>query len=107
MLSVSYTHLLYKDNWIGKRATEAANSIARERNLVQSKDIGKANRLSLIHIFNLVHMVFDFNTFQPSLGKLDKTIYDTLFVRTEIVFGTCPSVSYTHLDVYKRQHVHI
>ena len=22
----------YKDNWIGKRATEAANSIARERN---------------------------------------------------------------------------
>ncbi|MCS2407672.1 hypothetical protein NXY31_27580 (plasmid) [Bacteroides salyersiae] len=35
---------LYKDNWIGKRATEAANGIARERNFVQSKDIGKANR---------------------------------------------------------------
>ncbi|MCS3233639.1 hypothetical protein NXU96_00065 (plasmid) [Phocaeicola vulgatus] len=23
---------MYKDNWIGKKATEAANSIARERN---------------------------------------------------------------------------
>ena len=34
---------LYKDNWIGKRATEAANGIARELNLVQAKDIGKAN----------------------------------------------------------------
>ncbi|WP_044820566.1 relaxase/mobilization nuclease domain-containing protein, partial [Bacteroides fragilis] len=41
---VSLSGELYKDNWIGKRATEAANSIARERNLVQSKDIGKANR---------------------------------------------------------------
>lgn len=41
---VSLSGELYKDNWIGKRATEAANGIARERNLVQSKDIGKANR---------------------------------------------------------------
>lgn len=41
---VSLSGELYQDNWIGKRATEAANSIARERNLVQSKDIGKTNR---------------------------------------------------------------
>lgn len=41
---VSLSGELYKDNWIGKRATEAANGIARERNLIQSKDIGKANR---------------------------------------------------------------
>ncbi|MCS3285057.1 relaxase/mobilization nuclease domain-containing protein [Bacteroides salyersiae] len=38
---------LYRDNWIGKRQTEAANAIAKERNFVQSQDIGKANKAEI------------------------------------------------------------
>ena len=53
---VSLSGELYKDNWIGKRATEAANGIARERNLVQSKDIGKANRGLLAHFTQIYHL---------------------------------------------------
>ncbi|MCS2542607.1 relaxase/mobilization nuclease domain-containing protein [Bacteroides fragilis] len=34
---VSLSGELYRDNWIGKKATEAANAIAKERNLVQSQ----------------------------------------------------------------------
>lgn len=37
---VSLSGELYRDNWIGKKATEAANAIAKERNFVQSQDIG-------------------------------------------------------------------
>ena len=40
---VSLSGELYRDNWIGKKATEAANAIAKERNFVQSQDIGKVN----------------------------------------------------------------
>ncbi|WP_394799021.1 relaxase/mobilization nuclease domain-containing protein [Bacteroides faecis] len=45
---VSLSGELYKDNWIGKRATEAANSIARERNLVQSFDCTKFRSLAML-----------------------------------------------------------
>ena len=38
---------LYRDNWIGKKATEAANAIAKERNFVQSQDIGKVNKAEI------------------------------------------------------------
>ena len=70
---VSLSGELYKDNWIGKRATEAANSIARERNLVQSKDIGKANREEIKQAMNgvLARMQgFDLAGFSRELGKL-------------------------------------
>ena len=70
---VSLSGELYKDNWIGKRATEAANSIARERNLVQSKDIGKANREEIKQAMDSVltrMQGFDLAGFSRELGKL-------------------------------------
>ncbi|MCS2463207.1 relaxase/mobilization nuclease domain-containing protein [Parabacteroides distasonis] len=70
---VSLSGELYQDNWIGKRATEAANSIARERNLVQSKDIGKANREEIKQAMDdvLIRMQgFDLAGFSQELGKL-------------------------------------
>lgn len=70
---VSLSGELYRDNWIGKRATEAANSIARERNLVQSKDIGKANKAEIKQAMDdvLTRMQgFDFGVFSRELGKL-------------------------------------
>ena len=70
---VSLSGELYKDNWIGKRATEAANSIARERNLVQSKDIGKANREEIKQAMEsiLARMQgFDLAGFSRELEKL-------------------------------------
>lgn len=70
---VSLSGKLYKDNWIGKRATEAANGIARERNLVQSKDIGKANREEIRQAMDGVlkeMQGFDLTKFQEELGKL-------------------------------------
>ncbi|KAB6522030.1 relaxase/mobilization nuclease domain-containing protein [Phocaeicola vulgatus] len=70
---VSLSGELYKDNWIGKRATEAANSIARERNLVQSKDIGKANREEIKQAMDgiLARMQgFDLAGFSRELEKL-------------------------------------
>ena len=44
---VSLSGELYRDNWIGKKATEAANAIAKERNFVQSQDIGKVNKAEI------------------------------------------------------------
>ncbi|KAB3872002.1 relaxase/mobilization nuclease domain-containing protein, partial [Bacteroides uniformis] len=70
---VSLSGGLYKDNWIGKRATEAANGIARERNLVQSKDIGKANREEIKQAMDSVltrMQGFDLAGFSRELGKL-------------------------------------
>ena len=70
---VSLSGELYQDNWIGKRATEAANSIARERNLVQSKDIGKANREEIKQAMDdvLIRMQgFDLAGFSRELGQL-------------------------------------
>lgn len=64
------TSELYKDNWIGKRPTEAANGIARERNLVQSKDIGKANREEIRQAMDGVlkeMQGFDLTTFKRNL----------------------------------------
>ena len=70
---VSLSGELYKDNWIGKRATEAANGIARERNLVQSKDIGKANREEIKQAMDCIlarMQGFDLAGFSRELGKL-------------------------------------
>ena len=70
---VSLSGELYKDNWIGKRATEASNSIARERNLVQSKDIGKANKAEIKEAMDNVlkkMQGFDLTKFQRELEKL-------------------------------------
>ena len=70
---VSLSGELYKDNWIGKRATEAANSIARERDLVQSKDIGKSNREEIKQAMDsiLARMQgFDLAGFSRELEKL-------------------------------------
>ena len=64
---------LYKDNWIGNRATEAANTIARERNLVQSKDIRKANREEIKQAMDGVvarMQGFDLAGFSREVGKL-------------------------------------
>ena len=69
---VSLSGELYRDNWIGKRATEAANSIARERNLVQAQDIGKANKAEIKTEMDavLVRMKgFDFSRFKEELEK--------------------------------------
>ena len=44
---VSLSGELYRDNWIGKKAMEAANAIAKERNFVQSQDIGKVNKTDI------------------------------------------------------------
>ncbi|KAB4393716.1 relaxase/mobilization nuclease domain-containing protein [Bacteroides thetaiotaomicron] len=56
-----------------KDTTEAANSIARERNLVQSKDIGKANREEIKQAMDgiLARMQgFDLAGFSRELEKL-------------------------------------
>ncbi|KAB5337320.1 relaxase/mobilization nuclease domain-containing protein [Bacteroides salyersiae] len=69
---VSLSGELYKDNWIGKRATEAANGIARERNLIQSKDIGKANREEIKQAMDAVltrMQEFDLAGFSRELEK--------------------------------------
>lgn len=70
---VSLSGELYKDNWIGKRATEAANNIAKERNLIQSKDIGKANKTEIKEAMDNVlkkMQGFDLFKFQKELEKL-------------------------------------
>lgn len=70
---VSLSGKLYRDNWIGKKATEAANAIARERNFIQSQDIGKANKKEIKEAMNSVlkkMQGFDLSKFQEELGKL-------------------------------------
>lgn len=70
---VSLSGELYKDNWIGKRATEAANSIAKERNLTQAKDIGKANKAEIKQAIDSVlgrMQRFDMAQFGAELEKL-------------------------------------
>ena len=70
---ISLSGELYRDNWIGKRATEAANAIAKERNFVQSQDIGKANKAEIKEAMNSVlkkMQGFDLTKFQEELGKL-------------------------------------
>lgn len=70
---VSMSGELYRDNWIGKRATEAANAIARERNFVQSQDIGKANKAEIKEAMDGVlkkMQGFDLTRFKEELGKL-------------------------------------
>ena len=70
---ISLSGELYRDNWIGKRATEAANAIAKERNFVQSQDIGKANKAEIKEAMNEVLKKlqgFDLAKFQEELGKL-------------------------------------
>lgn len=70
---VSLSGELYRDNWIGKRATEAANDIAKERNFVQSQDIGKANRVEIKEamdgVLKKMHG-FELTKFKEELGKL-------------------------------------
>ena len=63
---------LYRDNWIGKKATEAANAIAKERNFVQSQDIGKVNKAEIKEAMDGVlkkMQGFDFTKFKEELGK--------------------------------------
>lgn len=70
---ISLSGELYRDNWIGKRATEAANAIAKERDFVQSQDIGKANKAEIKEAMNEVLKKlqgFDLAKFQKELGKL-------------------------------------
>jgi hypothetical protein len=70
---VSLSGELYRDNWIGKKATEAANAIARERNFVQSQDIGKANKAEIKEAMDGVlrkMQGFDLTKFKEELGKL-------------------------------------
>lgn len=69
---VSMSGELYRDNWIGKRATEAANGMARERNLVQAQDIGKANRQDIKSGMDAVLQKlerFDFGSFKEEMEK--------------------------------------
>lgn len=69
---VSLSGELYRDSWIGKRATEAANSIARERNLVQAQDIGKANKQDIKQRMDAVLRKldrFDFDRFKEEMKK--------------------------------------
>lgn len=69
---VSLSGELYRDNWIGKRATEAANGIARERNLVQAQDIGKANKQDIKQRMDAVLRKldrFDFDRFKEEMKK--------------------------------------
>ena len=68
---ISLSGELYRDNWIGKRATEAANAIAKERDFVQSQDIGKANKAEIKEAMNEVLKKlqgFDLAKFQEELG---------------------------------------
>ncbi|KAB3802236.1 relaxase/mobilization nuclease domain-containing protein [Phocaeicola vulgatus] len=61
-----------RDNWIGKKATEAANAIAKERNFVQSQDIGKVNKAEIKEAMDGVlkkMQGFDFTKFKEELGK--------------------------------------
>ena len=61
------------DNWIGKRSAAAANSIARERELVQAEDIGKANKAEIKEAMDSVltrMQRFDFSKFQAELERL-------------------------------------
>jgi hypothetical protein len=70
---ISLSGELYRDNWIGKRATETANAIAKERDFVQSQDIGKANKAEIKEAMNEVLKKlqgFDLAKFQEELGKL-------------------------------------
>ena len=63
---------LYRDNWIGKKATEAANAIAKERNFVQSQDIGKANKAEIKEAMDDVlkkMQGFDLTKFKEELGR--------------------------------------
>ena len=69
---VSLSGELYRDNWIGKKATEAANAIAKERNFVQSQDIGKANKAEIKEAMDdaLKKMQgFDLTKFKEELGR--------------------------------------
>ena len=69
---VSLSGELYRDNWIGKKATEAANAIAKERNFVQSQDIGKVNKAEIKEAMDGVlkkMQGFDFTKFKEELGK--------------------------------------
>uniref|UniRef100_UPI003F651841 mobilization protein MbpB n=3 Tax=Bacteria TaxID=2 RepID=UPI003F651841 len=69
---ISLSGELYRDNWIGKRATEAANAIAKERDFVQSQDIGKANKAEIKEAMDGVlkkMQGFDFTKFKEELGK--------------------------------------
>lgn len=70
---VSLSGELYKDSWIGKRATEAANGIAEERKLPQAADIGKANRAEIKQAMDSVltrMQEFDLGVFGRELGRL-------------------------------------
>ncbi|MCS3340908.1 relaxase/mobilization nuclease domain-containing protein [Parabacteroides distasonis] len=63
---------LYRDNWIGKKATEADNAIAKERNFVQSQDIGKVNKAEIKEAMDGVLKKmrgFDFTKFKEELGQ--------------------------------------
>ena len=69
---VSLSGELYRDNWIGKKATEAANAIAKERNFVQSQDIGKANKAEIKEAMDDVlkkMQGFDLTKFKEELGR--------------------------------------
>lgn len=69
---VSLSGELYRDNWIGKRATEAANGMAKERNYVQSQDIGLANRQDIKSGMDAALRKlerFDFGSFKEEMGK--------------------------------------
>ena len=74
---VSLSGELYRDNWIGKKATEAANAIAKERNFVQSQDIGKVNKAEIKEAMDGVlkkMQGFDFTKFKEELGKRGFTV---------------------------------
>ena len=69
---ISLSGELYRDNWIGKRATEAANAIAKERDFVQSQDIGKANKAEIKEAMNEVLKKlqgFDLANWASKFGK--------------------------------------
>mgnify|MGYP002576425510 CR=1 FL=1 len=70
---VSLSGELYKDNWIGKKATEVANTIAKERHFVQSKDIGKANKAEIKEAMDGIlkkMQGFDLIKFKEELGNI-------------------------------------
>lgn len=70
---VSLSRELYMDNWIGKRTAAAANSIAKERELVQAEDIGRANKAEIKEVMDSVltgMQRFDFPKFQAELERL-------------------------------------
>lgn len=70
---VSLSGELYRDNWIGKRATEAANGIAKERKYVQAQDIGKANKEEIKAKMDAAlrkMQGFDLDRFKAELEKL-------------------------------------